>query len=154
VSLKIAVLPTDKIKDKHDHRIILSPSNHTCSGQQLAVRNTGDAHVYDLDDNVTTGLQSALGINDLTPSAISPNIPQTLYSTILPLGIVRGSDGLISVEELKPNTNEEFDVSVFPTHYIAGTVELLNINLTWNNIIGERASQTNQVYFYVTPRTH
>ena len=79
MSLKIAVLPTDKIKDKHDHRIILSPSNHTCSGQQLAVRNTGDAHVYDLDDNVTTGLQSALGINDLTPSAI------TIPFNIIPL---------------------------------------------------------------------
>jgi hypothetical protein len=107
-----------------------------------------------LDANVTTGLQSALGINGLTPSAItSPNIPQTLFSTILPLGIVGGSDGLISVDELKPNTNEEFDVSVFPTHYMAGTVELLNINLTWNNIIGERSSQINQVYFYVTPPT-
>ena len=58
---------------------------------------------------------------------------------------------LISVEELKANTNEEFHVSVFPTHYVAGTVQLLNINLTWNNIVGERSSQTNQVYFYVTP---
>ncbi|HXX96098.1 MAG TPA: hypothetical protein VEL11_03145, partial [Candidatus Bathyarchaeia archaeon] len=78
---------------------------------RLAVRNTGDAPVYDLDVNVTTGLQSALGINGLSPSAITiPNIPQTLFSTILPLGIVGGSAGLISVPELKPNTNEEFDV--------------------------------------------
>jgi hypothetical protein len=117
----------------------------------LDAQKTSDAPVYDLDVNVTTGLQSALGINELSPSAItSPNIPQTLFSTILPLGIVGGSAGLISVPELKPNTNEEFDVSVFPTQYVAGTVELLNINLTWNNIIGESASQTNQVYFYVT----
>jgi len=43
---------------------------------RLAVRNTGDAPVYDLDVNVTTGLQSALGINGLSPSAITiPNIP-------------------------------------------------------------------------------
>ena len=133
---------------------ILEIPSGTTTEVRLAVRNTGDASVYDLDANVTTGLQSALGINGLTPSAItSPNIPQTLFSTILPLGIVGGSDGLISAQELKPNTNEEFDVSVFPTHYMAGTVELLNINLTWNNIIGERASQTNQVYFYVTPPT-
>ena len=61
------------------------------------------------------------------------------------------SNGLIKVAELPPNTNEEFDVSAHPTHYVAGTVELLNLNVTWNNIIGERASQTNQVYFYVTP---
>jgi hypothetical protein len=134
---------------------ILNIPSGTTTKVRLAVRNTGDAPVYDLDANVTTGLQSALGINGLTPSAItSPNIPQTLFSTILPLGIVGGSDGLISVEELKPNTNEEFDVGVFPTHYVAGTVELLNINLTWNNIIGERESQINQVYFYVTPPTH
>jgi hypothetical protein len=133
---------------------IVAIASGTTTKIRLAVRNTGDAPVYDLDANVTTGLQSALGINGLTPSAItSPNIPQTLFSTILPLGIVGGSDGLISVDELKPNTNEEFDVSVFPTHYMAGTVELLNINLTWNNIIGERSSQINQVYFYVTPPT-
>jgi hypothetical protein len=134
-------------------QIVNIPSDATTK-VRLAVRNTGDAPVYDLDVNVTTGLQSALGINELSPSAItSPNIPQTLFSTVLPLGIVGGSAGLISVPELKPNTNEEFDVSVFPTHYVAGTVELLNINLTWNNIIGESASQTNQVYFYVTPFT-
>jgi hypothetical protein len=131
---------------------IVNISSGTTTKVRLAVRNTGDAPVYDLDVNVTTGLQSALGINGLTPSAItSPNIPQTLFSSILPLGIVGGSAGLISVPELKPNTNEEFDVSVFPTHYVAGTVELLNINLTWNNIIGESASQTNKVYFNVTP---
>jgi hypothetical protein len=135
-------------------QILNIPSDITTK-VRLAVRNTGDAPVYDLDVNVTTGLQSALGINGLTPSAItSPNIPQTLFSTILPLGIVGGTAGLISVPELKPNTNEEFDVSVFPTHYVAGTVELLNIGLTWNNIIGERASQTNQVYFSVTPSSH
>jgi len=133
---------------------IVNIASGTTTKVRLAVRNTGDAPVYDLDTNVTTGLQSVLGINGLSPSAISsPNIPQTLFSTILPLGIVGGSDGWISVSELKPNTNEEFDVSVFPTHYMAGTVQLLNINLTWNNIIGERASQINQVYFYVTPPT-
>jgi hypothetical protein len=32
-----------------------------------------------------------------------------------------------------------------------GTVELLNIDLEWNNIVGEKVSQTNQVYFEVTP---
>ncbi|MGC1930009.1 MAG: hypothetical protein WA667_13615, partial [Candidatus Nitrosopolaris sp.] len=126
---------------------------------RLVVRNTGDVPIYDLSVNATTGLQSALGINGLNPSAItSPNIPQTLFSTILPLGIVGPSNGLVSgppgsagAVELPANTNTEFDVSVFPTHYVAGTVELLNLNLTWNNIIGERASQTNQAYFEVTP---
>ncbi|MGC1930406.1 MAG: hypothetical protein WA667_15655 [Candidatus Nitrosopolaris sp.] len=58
---------------------------------------------------------------------------------------------MVGVAELKANTNEEFDVSVFPTHHVAGTVELLNLNLIYNNIVGERASQTNQVYFEVTP---
>ena len=131
---------------------IVKIPNGATTKVRLAVRNTGDAPVYDLDANVTTGTQSALGINGLNPSAItSPNIPQTLFSTILPLGIVGPSAGLISAAELKPNTNVEFDVSVYPTHYVAGTIELLNIHLTWNNIIGERASQTNQVYFYVTP---
>jgi len=40
---------------------------------------------------------------------------------------------------------EEFDLRVFPTHYVAGTVELLDLNVTYNNIIGERVSQTNQI---------
>ena len=48
---------------------------------------------------------------------------------------------------------KEFDVSVFPTHYVAGTVELMNVNLVYNNIIGVRATQLNQVYFNVTPPT-
>ena len=95
-----------------------------------------------MDTSVTPGVQSALGINGLTPSAVtSPNIPQILFSTILPVGIVGGSDGLISVPELPANSLEEFDVRVFPTHYVAGTVELLNLNVTYNNIIGERVSQ-------------
>jgi hypothetical protein len=107
---------------------------------RLAVRNTGDVPVYGLDVDFTTGLQSALGINGLNPAAItSPNIPQTLFSTILPLGIVGSSH------------QDLVDVTVFPTHYVAGTVELLNINLEWNNIVGETVSQTNQVYFEVTP---
>ncbi|MFZ0221828.1 MAG: hypothetical protein WAM42_09065, partial [Candidatus Nitrosopolaris sp.] len=105
---------------------------------------------WDLTVNVFPGLQSALGINGLTPSAItSPNIPQTLFSTILPIGIVGPS--FFSPGEVAANQNAEFDVSVFPTHYVAGTVQLMNVNLVYNNIIGERAAQLNQVYFNVTP---
>ncbi|MGB8933906.1 MAG: hypothetical protein WCC17_02215, partial [Candidatus Nitrosopolaris sp.] len=93
---------------------------------------------------------SALGINGLTPSAISsPNIPQTLFSTILPIGIVGPS--FFGIGQLPANANKEFDVSVFPTHYVAGTVELMNVNLVYNNIIGVRATQLNQVYFNVIP---
>ena len=96
------------------------------------------------------GLQSALGINGLTPSAItSPNIPQTLFSTIPPVGLVGPS--FFGIGELGPNQNAEFDVNVFPTHYVAGTVELMNVNLVFNNIVGERSTQLNQVYFNVTP---
>jgi hypothetical protein len=53
--------------------------------------------------------------------------------------------------EVAANSNAEFDVSVFPSHYVAGTVELMNVNLTWNNIIGEAGQQVNQVYFNVLP---
>src|SRR5262249_23335289 len=42
-------------------------------------------------------------------------------------------------------------LDVFPTHYVAGTVELMNVNLLFNNIVGERSTQLNQVYFNVTP---
>jgi hypothetical protein len=38
-------------------------------------------------------------------------------------------------------------------HYVAGTVELMNVNLTWNNIIGEPGQQVNQVYFNVLPNS-
>jgi hypothetical protein len=79
----------------------------------------------------------------------SPNIPQTLFSTILPIGIVGPS--FFSPGEVAANQNAEFDVSVFPTHYVAGTVQLMNVNLVYNNIIGVRATQLNQVYFNVTP---
>ena len=80
---------------------------------RLAVRNTGDIPIWDLTVNVFPGLQSALGINGLTPSAItSPNIPQTLFSTILPIGIVGPS--FFGIGELPANTNKEFDVRVFP----------------------------------------
>jgi hypothetical protein len=124
---------------------------------RLAVRNTGDIPIWDVITQNTPGLQSALGINGLTPSAItSPNIPQTLFSTIVPVGIVGGSKIGFSLPfhyhpQLPPNTLFEYDVNVFPTHYVAGTIELLNIQTAWNNVLGFRVSQTNQIYFEVTP---
>ncbi|MGC1933008.1 MAG: hypothetical protein WA667_28875, partial [Candidatus Nitrosopolaris sp.] len=51
---------------------------------------------------------------------LSPNIPQTLFSTILPIGIVGHS--YFYLGELPANANKEFDVLVYPTHYMAGTV--------------------------------
>ena len=66
-----------------------------------------------------------------------------------PIGVVGPS--FFGIGELGPNQNAEFDVNVFPTHYVAGTVELMNVNLLFNNIVGERGTQLNQVYFKVTP---
>jgi hypothetical protein len=117
---------------------IVQIPNGITSTVRLAVRNTGDIPIWDLTVNVFPGLQSALGINGLNPAAItSPNIPQTLLSTILPIGIVGPS--FFGIGELPANTNKEFDVRVFPTHFVAGTVELMNFNLVYNNILGERA---------------
>ena len=97
---------------------------NTSSLVRFAVTNTGDAPVYDMTVNVFPGLQSALGINGLTPSAISsPNIPQTLFPTILPIGIVGHS--VFYLRHIPANGIKEFDVNVFPTHYVAGTVELV-----------------------------
>jgi hypothetical protein len=123
---------------------------------RLAVRNTGDvATVPGPIILVNPGLQSALGINGVKLSAItSPNIPQTLFSTIIPVGIVGPSiitPGPYYKSPLPANTGYEFDVSVFPTHYVAGTVVVLNLQLLWKNIIGKERSQMNQVYFEVTP---
>ena len=149
--LDVVTLPTGgKDAVKNISTQIVQILNGVTSTVRLAVRNTGDIPIWDLTVNVFPGLQSALGINGLTPSAItSPNIPQTLFSTILPIGIVGPS--FFGIGELPPNTNKEFDVSVFPTHYVAGTVELMNVNLVFNNILGERATQLNQVYFNVLP---
>jgi hypothetical protein len=157
-TLDVVTLPTggkDAVKNISTN-IVTIPNDRTTL-VRLAVRNTGDVPIYDLTVNVFPGLQSALAINGLTPSAItSPNIPQTLFSTILPIGIVGpsyfspNSPGSPS-SEVAANSNAEFDVSVFPTHYVAGTVELMNVNLTWNNIIGEAGQQVNQVYFNVLP---
>ncbi|MFY9796510.1 MAG: hypothetical protein WAJ93_12560 [Candidatus Nitrosopolaris sp.] len=123
---------------------------------RLAVRNTGDvATVPGPLIFVSSGLQSALGINGVNPSAITnPNIPQTLFFTIIPVGIVGPSTftpGPYYKSPLPANTSYEFDVNVFPTHYMAGTVVILNLLVTWNNILGEERSQMNQVYFEVTP---
>src|SRR5262249_9170347 len=90
---------------------IVQIPNGITSTVRLAVRNTGDVPIWDLTVNVFPGLQSALGINGLNPAAItSPNIPQTLFSTILPIGIVGQS--FFGIGELPPNTNKEFDVSL------------------------------------------
>ena len=150
-TLDVVTLPTGGKDALHNisTNIVKIPSGVTTL-VRLAVRNTGDVPIWDLTINVFPRLQSALGINGLTPSAItSPNIPQTLFSTILPIGIVGPS--IFGPGELGPNQNAEFDVSVFPTHYVAGTLELMNCDLTFNNILGERAEQLNQVYFNVTP---
>jgi hypothetical protein len=150
-TLDVVTLPTagkDAVKNISTN--IVTIPNDATTKVRLAVRNTGDVPIYDLTVNVFPGLQSALGINGLTPSAItSPNIPQTLFSTILPIGIVGPS--FFGIGELPPNTNAEFDVSVFPTHYVAGTIELMNVNLVFNNIVGVRSTQLNQVYFNVLP---
>jgi hypothetical protein len=116
---------------------IVKIPNDATTRLRLAVTNTGDAGIYDLTVNVFPGLQSSLGINGLTPSAISsPNIPQTLFSTILPIGIVGHSTFYLG--EIPANGIKEFDVNVFPTHYVAGTVEMLNVGLTYNNAVGTR----------------
>jgi hypothetical protein len=150
-TLDVVTLPTGKTDAlKNISTQIVKIPNDVTTKVRLAVRNTGDVPIWDLTVNVFPGLQSALGINGLNPAAItSPNIPQTLFSTILPIGIVGPS--FFGIGELPPNTNKEFDVRVFPTHYVAGTVELMNVNLVYNNILGERATLLNQVYFNVTP---
>ncbi len=157
-TLDVVTLPTGGTdNEKNISTQIVKIPNDVTTTVRLAVRNTGDIPIWDLTANVFPGLQSSLGINGLTPSAISsPNIPQTLFSTVLPIGIVGPS--FFGIGELGPNQNAEIDVSVFPTHYVAGTIELMNVNLVYNNIIGERV-QSNpqisggccQVYFNVTP---
>jgi hypothetical protein len=58
----------------------------------IAVRNTGDLTIHDCTIMVSPRLESALGINGLNPSAISsPSIPQTLFSSLVPMGIVGAS---------------------------------------------------------------
>ena len=150
-TLDVVTLPTGaKDAVKNISTEIVKIPNDATTVVRLAVRNTGDVPIYDLTVNVSPGLQSALGINGLNPAVVtSPDIPQTLFSTILPIGIVGPS--FFGIGELPANTNKEFDVNVFPTHYVAGTVELMNVNLVFNNIIGERAQQLNQVYFNVIP---
>jgi hypothetical protein len=122
--------------DSISTHIVKIPNDDT-SRIRIAVTNTGDAGVYDMTVNVFPGLQSSLGINGLTSSAISsPNIPQTLFSTILPIGIVGHSTFYLG--EVPADSIKEFDVFVYPTHYVAGTVELLNVLLTYDNVIGTR----------------
>ena len=99
---------------------------------RLALGNTGDVAVVPGPITfISPGLQSALGINGVNPSAItSPNIPQTLFSTIIPVGVVGPSTippGPYYKSRLPANTSYEFDVNVFPTHYMAGTVVVLNL---------------------------
>ena len=89
-TLDVVTLPTGgKGPVKNISTEIVKIPNGVTTTVRLGVRNTGDVPIYDLTVNVFPGLQSALGINGLNPSAItSPNIPQTLFSTILPIGIV------------------------------------------------------------------
>jgi hypothetical protein len=88
--LDVVTLPAEgKDAVKNISTQIVQIPNDVTSTVRLAARNTGDIPLWDLTVNVFPGLQSAPGINGLTPSAItSPNIPQTLFSTILPIGIV------------------------------------------------------------------
>lgn len=65
---------------------------------RLVLRNTGDVPICDCGLVATPVLQSTLGINGLNPSAVTtPNIPQTLFSTIPPLGIVGPNGGSLVV---------------------------------------------------------
>jgi len=70
-----------------------------------------------------------------------------LDSTIQPIGIVGPS--FFGISELPANISKEFDVSFSDS--FSGRNRLINSNLVYNNIPGERATQLNQVYFNVTP---
>lgn len=153
--LKCKVLPTNATT-KFSNRILKIPSGVTTK-LRLALRNTGDVGFWYISvnvDNNATNLQSTLGINGLNPTAItSPNIPQPLFSTILPLGIVGREDfgDTFSSTYLNASSYTEFDVTVFPTHYAAGTVGLLNLQITGNNVIGQPVAENRQVYLAVVP---
>jgi hypothetical protein len=58
-------------------KIVEIPSSATTK-VRLAVRNTGDAPIYDMAASVTPGVQSALGINGLNPCLCK--LPTTLTS--------------------------------------------------------------------------
>jgi hypothetical protein len=77
VIFKVTVGGTDALRDIST-QIEKIPSGVTTK-VRLEGRNTGDVPIWHAIVNVVPGIQSALGINGLTPSAItSPNIPQTL----------------------------------------------------------------------------
>jgi hypothetical protein len=167
-TLDIVTLPPGKFCDQScnvtainattqfSNHILKIPSGVTTK-LRLALRNTGDVAFWYFDVNVdsnATNLQHALGINGLTPSAItSPNIPQTLFSTILPLAIVGPQDfgNTFPSDYLNASSYVEFDVTVFPSHYAAGTVQVLNIQITGTNVIGEPVTENRQVYVAVAP---
>ena len=90
-TLDVVTLPTggkDAVKNISTN--IVTIPNGATTLVRLAVRNTGDVPIYDLTVNVSPRLQAALGINGFTPSAItSPNIPLTLFSSILPIGTTK-----------------------------------------------------------------
>jgi hypothetical protein len=70
--LDVVTLPTGgKDAVKNISTQIVQIPNGVTSTVRLAVRNTGDIPIWDLTVNVFPGLQSALGINGLTPSAIT-----------------------------------------------------------------------------------
>jgi hypothetical protein len=120
----------------------------------FAVRNSGDIAIHDCGLTISPRLESALGINGLNPSAItSPNVPQTLFSTLVPMGIVgasaageiacspfpttQGGAGILPAHSL----SNIMTASVFPTKYVAGTVDLINCSLSWRDPLGGNAAQ-------------
>ena len=128
----------------------------------IAVRNTGDLAVHDCGVIVSPRLESALGINGLNPSAISsPNVQQTLFSTLVPLGIVGASEadelycspvgpgaGILPANSL----SKVMIVSVFPTKYVEGTVDMINCSLSWRDPLnGGFKVQNSQVFVHVVP---
>jgi hypothetical protein len=145
------VLPDNP--SQYSKQIVEIPAGVTTK-VRLAVRNSGDVPIWYLDaffDNNITNHDSTLGINGLNPSAItSPNIPQALFSTILPLGIVGPQDSILTSYYLPANSYEEFDVNLFPSRYVAGTVQLLNVEVSWTSVIGTLVDNHYQVYFHVT----
>ena len=45
---------------------------------------------------------------------------------------------------LPADTSDEFDVNVFPTLSMAGMVVVLNLRLSWTNIVAEERTQMSQ----------
>ena len=110
---------------------------------KLVINNDGSAAATGVIATVSARIEAATNNNIITP-ALAGNISRNVVqqSSVIPVIILGGTT--FNLGTVPVSQGREIDTVVFPNNLAAGTLETLNVQLTYNDAYGNK-KVTNQV---------